>query len=264
MLEQVMRNGIKRIYKEDMQSQLFYVREICEGVRNIDYHVVFDVNGFFVPNDTYFLQYFSNEVVTPEYGIYDSHGLCMWNNTLVLPITNVSGNIVGLAGYNPFKHLEAKEDNSLPINYYTYSTKSVFKKGDYLYCKEGTYREALRKGYLIVTDGIFDTLAFTAAGYLSAALLGSSVTDAIATQLRFINKIILAVDNDDAGMLLFEKISKLHHGAVFIKQNQGKDADDILKSAARHQYLKTVDECIHEELPLSKVFHSSLQFPRNK
>lgn len=252
MFGSVIASGIKKIYAEDFDSQLFYVKKICNAVRGIDHQVVFDVQGFFVPNDEYVKSYFPPEVVNREYGIYGDNGYCLWNNTLVLPVTNVAGEIVGLAGYNPFKHLEAQENPELLTNYYTYSMKSVFQKGDYLYCKKGTYKEALKQGYLIITDGVFDTLSLTAAGYLSAALLGSSLTEVVAAQLRFIKKIIVASDNDEAGELLFQRISKVHHGAVCIRQGKGKDVDDVLKSDYREKYMETLDACI-AGMPLSCV-----------
>ncbi len=252
--ESMVRSGIQKIYEEDYDSQLFYVKEICDGIRKIDSQIIFDVNGFFVPNDEYVKRYFPHGIEDAEYGMYSATGMCYWNNVLVLPVTNVVGDIVGLAGYNPFHHLEAKEDESLLLNYYTYSMKSVFKKGDFLYCKPGVYKQALHQGYLIITDGIFDTLSLTAAGYLSAALLGSVITDVVAAQLRFIKKIIVAVDNDEAGNLLFDRISRFHRGTVFLKQGKQKDADDILKTGYRCGYLRTLDKCISNELSLSYVF----------
>ena len=34
--ESMVRSGIQKIYEEDYDSQLFYVKEICDGIRKID------------------------------------------------------------------------------------------------------------------------------------------------------------------------------------------------------------------------------------
>lgn len=251
-INNLMQAGIQKIYKDDYKSQKFYIDEICTSIRHIKSDIVFQFSGFFVPNQQYLLNYLGEDALRPNYGLYNANGICLWDNSLVFPVTNAVGKIVGLAGYNPFVHLEVKESKNYILNYYKYSTKDVFVKGDYLFCLQGTYRKALEENYLIITDGIFDTLAFTAAGYLSAALLGSSVNNTLAAQLRFVDRIIVACDNDEAGEELFRKISSRHNGAVFLKQGKTKDADEILRTEDRENYLKALDECIKSKIPLSK------------
>ena len=256
----MMRNGIKRIYEEDRDTQEFYISKICEDVRGINPNVMFSLDSFFVANDEYMRAYFSHDVTSSDYDFYAATGECLWTNRLITPIKNLAGEIVGCVGFDPFRYLEAHETQDWGMNYYYYSTKKIFNKGNYLYAPEGVYNKALDEGYLILTDGFYDCVAFTSHGFLAAALLGSSLTQVIAAQLRFIDKIILAVDNDDAGMLLYKKLKKVHPNTVLLMQGVTKDADDLLKSdrfgKEQSEYLEIVRGAVKNKIPLDVKIRS--------
>lgn len=250
-VNEISKSGIECIYEKDRKSQEYYINTICHDVRNMNPNIIWKADGIFIPNNDYLRYYFGEESTNPEYNFYDIYGECIWVNKLMFPIINVVDEIVGFVGFDPFRYLEVHETNNALLNYYTYSTKNVMRKGDYLFCLAGTYKKALRDGYLIVTDGVFDSLSIAGEGFNSAALLGSTVTDAIAAQLRFIDRVIVPVDNDEAGIKLFEKLSVIHPNVIFVKQGKLKDADDILKTQFREKYVDGLMRAVKSSLPLS-------------
>lgn len=251
-LDSIVSQGILDIYNNDFSSQKDYIEKICKDVRNIEPDIIYRANGFFVPNDAYLIEYFGDNCTLDGFGIYSSPECCIWLHNLVLPIYNVGNVIVGLAGFNPFRYLEAHETQNWGMNYYTYSSKNVFAKGDYLYMLKGTFDKAYEDGYLVVTDGIFDTLSFAKEGFHSAALLGSFVSPAVLAQLRFIKTIILAVDNDEAGQELHHRLCKNLNNVVLFSQDKYKDSDDIIKSTDKDKYLAGLRDIINSSMPVNK------------
>ena len=245
-------NGIKKIYRDDYDSQKYYLQTICNDVRNLPLGAVLAVNAIFIPNDDYIVNFFGAESLDAKYNFYDKYGQCLWTNKLMLPITNVVEEIVGFVAFDPFRYLEMHETGNALLNYYSYSTKDVIRKGDYLFCTPGTYKKAYRDGYLIVADGVFDTLSVSFYGYNTAAMLGSIVTDQLSAQLRLIDRIIVLMDNDEAGLELYTKIAQRHPNAIYLKQGKTKDADDIIKTKFRDEYFSELNKCINTEIPLSR------------
>lgn len=231
-LDTVYRHGIRRVWEEDTESQLQYT-SIIEQVRNIKGVDFRQINSFFIPNDNYVKEYFESEITEPEYGFYNHSDVCFWNNCLVLPIYNVADKVVSVAGFNPIKYVKAKETLDWSLNYYIYASSRLFKKGSFMFYLEGCYQRALDDGYLFITDGIWDTISVQLAGFNAAALMGSTVTPEIAAMLRFINRLILAIDNDEAGQKLAYDIKRIHPRVTVLKQGKTKDIDDLLKSEYR-------------------------------
>lgn len=251
-IDSIVSPGIERIYNEDFEAQKDYIEKICLDVRNIEPDIIYKAKGFFVPNDSYLIEYFGDNCILDGLGIYSTPETCLWLHNLVLPIFSVGKTIEGLAGFNPFRYLEAHETKNRGMNYYSYSSKEVFNKGDYLYMLPGTFEAAYEKGYLVITDGIFDTLSFAKEGFLSGALLGSFVSMTVLAQLRFIKTIILAVDNDKAGQGLYARLCKNLNNVILFSQDKYKDSDDIIKSKDKDRYLKGLQDIIYSSMPINK------------
>lgn len=250
---EVMKEGIKSVYSSDMETQKDYMDFICKRVRGMSSSdIVFRASGVFVPNNEYLQKFYPVEIINPDYGVYDSNGNCLWQGFIIFPIKNVVGDIVGLAGFSPQRYVEAHENQDWSINYYTYSTKKVFEKGKYLYCLDGVYRSALKDGYVLLVDGLFDCLSLTSEGYNAVALLGSSPTEEIIAQLRFINKVIIISDNDDAGIRLEHALQKKLKNVIFLHQGKTKDVDELLKTEEKEIFKKTLNTAIKETLLLNK------------
>lgn len=247
LFNNVIKKGLENIENSDNESQRNFIKIICEDVRNMDEKVIHRAKAFYVPNDQYMCTMFGDVIKNEMFDCYYFDNSCKWLNNLVFPIKNLAGVIVGLAGFNPHIYLNTKETGDKSLNYYSYSNKKVFNKGNYLYCMEGCYKKALDQGYLILTDGLFDCLSLESYGYNAAALLGSTVKDQILSQLIFIDKIILAHDNDLAGLKLANYLSKKLPNLVCVKQKYTKDVDDVLKTSHRDNFLVMLDNLINKK-----------------
>lgn len=244
-LDSLYRAGVKRAWTQDYEAQKQYT-DIITQARGMKLNPFRKVNGIFIPNDEYMIKYFGEDIKSSEYGCYSFDGLCNWNNCLILPIVNVADKVAGFVSFNPFKYLEAKETHDWSIYYYAYSGKDVFSKSNYLYMQDGVYEKALQDGCLLLVDGVFDEISLHLAGFNAAALLGSSVSPQIIMLLRFVKRIILLVDNDEAGILLLQKLQKQHPNVQVFTQSIGKDADDALKSNRREEYIKELSKFIQD------------------
>lgn len=231
-LDTIYRNGLKRVWEEDTDSQLQYTSIIAQtrNIKGVDFK---KINSFFIPNDNYMKLYFDPEISNAEYGFYAQDSFCFWNNCLIIPIYNVADKVISVVGFNPFRYVKAKETLDWSLNYYSYASSRIFKKGAFMFYLEGCYQRALDEGYLFITDGVWDTISAQLAGFNAAALMGSTVTPEIAAMLRFVKWVILAIDNDEAGQKLASDIRKIHPRVTVLKQGKTKDLDDLLKSKYR-------------------------------
>lgn len=244
-LDSVFKPMITKIWQEDADTQLEFLRIICES-RQMPVFDMKKYDMFFVPNNDYLKFYGGQGILDWALGCYDDDDDCIWNNCLIFPIKNVVGEIVGLGGFNPFRYAQAHETQSWDIYYYQYSSKSVFTKGNYLYYAGDSFDKALDDGYLIVVDGLFDAISLNEAGFNAAAMMGSSVTDAIVLQLRFIPNVIVARDNDAAGAKLANTlVAKLKNCVVF-NQLENKDIDGALKSENRRIVKEKLEKLIKD------------------
>lgn len=245
----MMKEGITRIYLEDKESLRYYVGMVCSDVRDMEPDVLYRAGAFFVANDDYMAEWFGQGITNPEYEIYRMDGTCLWLHNLVLPVVDAVGEVVGLVGFNPFRYLEAHQTNNWMLNYYMYSSKHIFDKSRFLYSLPGTLRQGLQDGYLVITDGIFDTLSLSACGIHAAALLGSFLSPQVAAVLRFYDRVLLAMDNDDAGLKLYGRLSKVLDHVILVKQGWAKDVDDVLKSQHRNLYLSGIHKILKTGMP---------------
>ncbi len=122
-----------------------------------------------------------------------------FRDRLVLPIRDVTGDVVGFVARRP----EHAGDEHGP-KYLNTPDTAVFRKGDCLYGPANA-GDALADGATpVLVEGPFDAMAVTLAGdgqYVGLAPLGTAFTDSQADQLRADLRpgTIVATDNDPAG-----------------------------------------------------------------
>ncbi len=176
--------------------------------------------------------------VSGDHGIYDR-----FRGRLMFPIKNTRGQVVGFSG-RLMKEVPTEKDGGKYIN----SPETlVYRKRESLFGFQQT-RDAIRKSNTaIVVEGEFDMLIPYAKGISNiVAIKGSAFTDDQLKMLRrTCERLILALDNDDAG---FDALRK----STFDAQQygfelyvcvipEGKDPDEAarkdivrLKEAIRH------------------------------
>lgn len=221
-LNDVFIQGYQKIQENEYDSQLQYLSIVAEA-RNIPVEFITKASGVFIPNNEFMLNNFG-----PEIQLYDCYrdGLCVWDNAVIFPIKNVNSEVVAFAGFYPFEYL----DESTGKNYYGYSSKDVFTKGNFLFFPQNNLKKAIQDGYLMVVDGLFDAISLCGHGFNAASLMGSNVTPGIVMQLRLVSNVIVVADNDQVGYDLYKNIKKqIQHTTIF-QQDKTKDIDELLKS----------------------------------
>lgn len=225
MFDDLIREGIKRVWEEDTEFQSQAILEICRDIRK--YKSLTDeyllnyfktIGAFYVPNDDYIKHFFDVELQDFSYGIFKNSGECNYYQRLIIPIYSLDNNIVALCGY--------ANDSGVK---YSYSPKTVWEKARYLYLNGDEWKQAVEDKYIFVVDGIFDAISLRLFGYNATCTMGSEYTDYHKKYLSFIKKLIVPHDNDNAGLLLAKKISSSHNNVTIIKQGETKDIDDFIK-----------------------------------
>lgn len=217
----------RRVMEEDAESQRHFLQVISE-VRGAQYKNLENFQAMFVPNDEY-LKLYDKTVGEFSAGLYSEEGYCLWTNQLLFPITDIVGDIRGFAAFDPFVYADVHSGEGTG-NYYTYSSGSLLNKKLFMLGANGVFKKAYDDGYLCITDGVFDTVALNSLGVNAMALMGSNLSPEILFQLRFIKRVILVQDNDNAGLQLGNKLLKMHRGAEIFKQKYSKDFDGALRS----------------------------------
>lgn len=244
-----MEEGFKKVLEEDWETQEHCIREIATSMRKVDPSVIHKMGGVWIPNNDYMRIYWGPKIMDPSFDCY-TYEECNWANNIIFPIRNVLGDIVGLVGYNPINKLLSEDEENFHLRVYRNTNRRYMDKGKYIFCRKGVIKEAIEQGYLIITDGLFDTASANNEDLLAGALLGSTLTDEYKVILSFIKTIYLAEDNDKAGKNLAWKLKGAHPDVRRLKFNKFKDLDDVLKSEYKEEF--------------KRIFLADLKCPINK
>lgn len=102
--------------------------------------------------------------------------------------------------------------------------------------------KAIEDEYLIVVDGLFDAISLSYFGYNVASFMGSTVTPERIMQLRFIKNVLVASDNDKAGMTLYGDLKKVLNNVEFLPHAKTKDIDELLKSSGAEEFRRDLNQ----------------------
>ena len=154
-------------------------------------------------------------LISTERSIHD-----VFVNRIMIPIHDLEGNVVGFTGRiftesNDPKYINSKESE-------------VFKKGKILFNYHRAKNHVRNSHELIIVEGNMDALKLNAAGIKNViALMGTALTtDQVNAIKKTRSKIILMMDNDNAG-----KLGMYQNGNI-LKKN-GIDPSIILLSDAK-------------------------------
>lgn len=262
----ILEEGIKKIYSEHLTEQRHYITTIYEGVRKRNLSILFDLEVFYVPNDEFMIEVFGPSIMNVSFDCYDYMGECKWKYHLVLPIRDVSGNVVGFSGYNPYVDLYNKSKkepgnkelastfNSSEMQViatmprYKESSSLLMDKSKFFICPLG-FEKAMDDGYIILVDGFFDSISIAQEKFNSISILGSSLSEYVRFCLSFIKVVYVAHDNDSAGKKLYNSTKKIHPNVHSIVQSKCKDIDDFIKMYPNefHEGMKQ----INTKIPIS-------------
>lgn len=227
--------GIKKIYSEDLDTQKHYIKTICGELRGRELDILVDMQAFYVPNNDYMIEYFGYEITHPQFDCYTNEGECIWAHHLVIPIRDVSDKVVGFTGYNPYvalakkKEQKTKEEEEISkMARYKESSTILMDKSRFFLCPLG-FKKAIEDGYIIITDGVFDTVSIANEGFNSFCILGSTISEYVKFCLSFIDVIYVAYDNDFAGVKMYNSFKSTFPKTLAIRQNKCKDIDGFIK-----------------------------------
>lgn len=132
----------------------------------------------------------------------------VFNNRIMFPLWDTSGNVVGFSG-RIFDTVDtAKYVNS--------KSSRLFKKGELLFNYHRCKNECKKKRKIIVVEGFMDAIRLYSVGIKNVvALMGTALTDNQIDLLKSLHsEILLCLDNDDAG-----EVATVSNGESLLKKN---------------------------------------------
>lgn len=243
MIRDVLTKGFDICYDgKDDEVQNHYLGIIADGVRNIPLDYIKDMRGIFVPNHEYLTYTFTDFIKSSESGIYFSSGDCKFAGCIIFPIYNIMGEVCGITSFNPYNKLKSKElkesgeVSPIPLYVYKESDTDGFDKSKYIFGRKNMYERALKEGYIVLVDGVFDSISMNGNNINTGALLGSNLSNDLKAILKLIDRVYILYDNDNAGVSLFNRL-KTSINAIPVTQNGFKDVDELLKSKYSENFL---------------------------
>lgn len=117
------------------------------------------------------------------------------------------------------------------------------RKIDMIYNLNSCFAAASKKNSIILTEGVYDTIALQKYGFVnSGALLGTNLSNLQFFQLfSIVDNIALCLDNDSAGKEAVKKIYNNYKNSVtFYTVDIDKDPDEFLKEHGRDEFKKRI------------------------
>ncbi len=197
------------------------------------------LTNFFTKQD-YDLNTLENLGLSGKNGIdiYDS-----FRNRIMVPITNISGNVVGFTG-----RIFHGEDTAKYVN--TKETH-IFKKSSILFNYYNAKNYIRNTKSVIVVEGNMDAIKMHSCGFKNVvALMGTALTNEHVNALKKLgSKIILMLDNDEAG-----KNATVKNGDILLEKNLeveiirlsgAKDPDEYLNKFGNEAMLNNINNPIN-------------------
>ena len=228
MLNEVYTEFYSKVVADDIQSQRHYL-QVVETERGIPVDYLLRLGCLFIPNSEYIEHYLGEKAHDFRLGFY-SHGKCLWDLNLLIPIHDLAQDVVGFVGWDLWNKFKEREDGQEGLSMYKVSPSSVFKRDRFFLSDVPLLKSTFDTRVIFVTDGVFDTLSLSYAGIPSIALLGSSFSREILYFLSWYDRVYVCADNDSAGLSLVRKLARSCSNVFRILQNKGKDIDDVLRN----------------------------------
>jgi hypothetical protein len=242
--------GLQNIWGKDRNSQIQYLNILLGDVRGIPAEAMLPYDAVFVPNNDYLHLYLGNDVLNPEYELYDLDGKCLWNNWIIIPVKTVSGNCCGWVGFNPFIKANAENTKDYSISYYSHPSRDTMQRGKCLLVRPDIYKSAVSEGYICIVDGVFDAIHLDYCGFYSASLFGSELNQYNMFLLSFVKDVYIICDNDEAGVRLLKDFKRIRPDVHEVVQGRTKDIDLLLRSDSSSDFCRELRSAIVERKDL--------------
>ena len=180
----------------------------------------------------------------------DDHDI--YNDRIMFPLYDVSGNVVGFSG-------RIYKDNG-QNKYLNTKETDIFKKGEMLYHYHIAREECRLKKSVIVMEGFMDVIRASTIGIKNTvALMGTALTkEQIALIKRLSNNIILCLDGDGPGVKAATSIGEelLNQGVevkvVMLPDND--DPDSFILKHGKDRFIGLVENAVNfSDFKISKL-----------
>lgn len=174
-----------------------------------------------------------------DLGLVSKKDNFLLSNRFIIPVDDISGNIVALIGYYP----DVKKYITTPSPFFSKSCMFFNFRQAY----ELSYKEF--GGLVFLVEGIFDCLSLRSLGLPCIATMGSSVSQNKCEILKFFKKIIAIPDNDTTGRRALNRYDKKYgwkvpYNTTMIKFDGGSIniGGDLLKVKDIDNFVSWFDE----------------------
>ena len=226
-LSKVYSQLVTAVYEDDFASQKHYL-SVVEEQRRIPVDYLVNRGCLFIPNNDYIHHYIGGDA--DAYGLELYNGdRCLWTLYVILPVTDLAGDVVGLVGWDALHKYQEQEEGATGLSMYKVSSKNVFRKEHFFLSDVGLLRQTFNDRTVFITDGVFDSVALNYRGIPALALLGSTFSAEVLYFLRWYKKIYVCADNDDAGLRLYRTLRKSLAGVHRVLQGKTKDIEELLR-----------------------------------
>lgn len=181
--------------------------------------------------------------------IYSHYTFPLLRGRIILPIRDVYGNTIALAGrqipdlkeslikalWESYGHEPAKCQDRITKWSKGKWINEPYSKAKNLYFLDVSKNEIAKKNYIVLVEGYFDVLSFYDNGVCNiAALCGTAITDhQIALASRFCDNIVVIMDADGPGKIaakkIVDKVTEWGLNAFTVFLPFGMDPDDFAR-----------------------------------
>lgn len=167
-----------------------------------------------------------------------------FTDRIMFPLNNQEGRVIGFSGRI------FKQNQSNDSKYMNSPESDIFIKGDTLYNYHRVKEEVRKKGYIIITEGFMDVIAFYKVGIKNVvAIMGTAFTSGHLKALRKLTTMIyLCLDGDQAGKAANLKSCNLLEENGFkvkiVNLPTNKDPDEVLETSGKDELIALVDKAV--------------------
>ena len=227
-LDQLYLELYSKVLEDDLASQQYYL-SVVEDQRKIPVDYLLALGALFIPNNEYIAHYLGKQAFDSMVGLYFENR-CPWTLFVVIPIRNLSGEIMGLVGWDAYNKYKELTEGQQGLVSYRVSPKSVFPRDRYFLSDVECLKKNFDKRVLFITDGVFDAISLSYRGIPAIALLGSSFSREILYFLSWYKAVYVCTDNDSAGVSLYRKLDRATSNVYRLTQNRTKDIEELLRT----------------------------------